>query len=95
VSALVIRRAVGAADAQAVRRLAALDCARALRGDVLVALEARVVVAAVEVDGGRAVADPFRSTAGAVALLRLRAAQVAAPERPAPPRRRVLRARTA
>ena len=46
--------------------------------------------AALPVDGGRTIADPFRSTAALVDLLDLRAAQIA---RTAAPERRGLRLR--
>ena len=64
------------ADAAALRDLALLDSApRPLAGDVLVAESAGALVAALSLDDGRAVADPFRPTADVVALLRVRAAQ--------------------
>ena len=72
---LTIRSATPA-DATALRDLALLDSApRPLRGDVLVAEVAGALLAAVSLDDGHAVADPFRPTADAVALLRVRAAQ--------------------
>ena len=75
--AVVIRRAVEA-DRPAVERLAALDSARAPRGDMLLALVDDVPWAALSVDGGGAVADPFRPSAEALDLLRIRAAQLRA-----------------
>lgn len=56
-----------------VLRLAALDSAPRLRGDVLLAVVDGEPVAAVSLDDGRVVADPFRATADVVALLHLRA----------------------
>jgi hypothetical protein len=70
---VVIRRAVSA-DLDDLRRLAALDSARALLGEVLVAEADGVIHAAYSVDEGRAIADPFRRTADFVALLQTRAA---------------------
>jgi hypothetical protein len=79
---IVIRRAA-AADLDALRRLAALDSARALLGDVLVAESDGVVRAAYSLDEGRAIADPFVPTAELVTLLQTRAA----PLREARPKR--------
>ena len=56
--------------------LASLDSARPLHGQALVAEVDGDAVAALEVDSGRAVADPFRRTASIVDLLRLRARQI-------------------
>jgi hypothetical protein len=75
--AVVIRRAVEA-DRPAVERLAALDSAHVPRGDVLLALVDDVPWAALSVDDGGTVADPFRPSAEAVDLLRIRAAQLRA-----------------
>jgi uncharacterized protein (DUF849 family) len=79
---LVIRRAT-ADDLDALRYLAALDSARALLGDVLVAESGGVVRAAYSVDEQRAIADPFVPTSDLVALLEARAA----PMREARPKR--------
>ena len=73
--ALSIREA-SIADAAALDALAELDSAHAPRGRVLVAEVDGAVVAALPLDGGRAIADPFRHTAEAVALLEARAAQL-------------------
>ena len=72
---VVIRRAAEA-DRGAVERLAALDSSRAPRGDVLLALVDDVAWGALSLDDGRAVADPFRPSAHAVELLRIRATQL-------------------
>jgi hypothetical protein len=69
-------RLATADDGQAVERLAALDDAPALDGQILLALHDRQAVAAVSLDDGRVVADPFVITRDAVAMLRLRAAQL-------------------
>ena len=79
---VVIRRAV-AEDVDALRRLAALDSARALMGDVLVAESDGTVRAAYSLDEQRAIADPFVPTAQLVMLLQTRAA----PLREARPKR--------
>jgi hypothetical protein len=79
---VVIRHAV-AEDIDALRRLAALDSARALMGDVLVAESDGTVRAAYSVDEQRAIADPFVPTAQLVTLLQTRAA----PLREARPKR--------
>lgn len=72
-SALTIRPANGD-DAAVLRRLSVLDAGREPAGRVLVAEEDGQVVAALSVDDGHVVADPFEPTAAAVALLRARAA---------------------
>jgi uncharacterized protein (DUF849 family) len=79
---VVIRRAT-AEDLDALRYLAALDSARALMGDVLVAESDGIVRAAYSVDEQRAIADPFLPTAHLVTLLQTRAA----PLREARPKR--------
>ena len=79
---IVIRRAA-ADDLDALRRLAALDSARALLGDVLVAESDGTVRAAYSIDEQRVIADPFVPTAALVTLLETRAA----PLREARPKR--------
>jgi hypothetical protein len=68
-SPLVLRSAI-AADTAALERLAALDSARPLRGEVLLAQAGDDVRAALSLETGRVVADPFHPTADLVALLR-------------------------
>ena len=63
-------------DAEALRRLAALDGAKLPQADVLVAEVAGELWAAVAVADGSAVADPFRPTAELVELLRKRVGQM-------------------
>ena len=72
-------------DAGLLRRLAQLDSAAVPEGDVLLAEADGRPVAAVSLDTGRAVADPFVPTAQTVVMLRLRAAQMRAPEAPRRP----------
>ena len=73
----IVIRGATARDELALRRLAALDDARAPQPgpDVLIAEVDGLAVAAVA--GDRAIADPFRPTAAIVELLRLRASQLA------------------
>jgi len=61
------------ADAPKVWRLAALDDRRAPRGPALLAYVHGELRAAVGVNDGHAVADPFHPTADIVDMLRLRA----------------------
>jgi hypothetical protein len=63
------------ADREAIRRLGELDGGRAPGGRALVALAGDEPIAAVGVDDGRAVADPFRYTLDVVRMLSLRAEQ--------------------
>jgi hypothetical protein len=69
-----IRRAA-AADASAVARLAALDSASPPTGELLLAEVDGELWAAVEIDSGAAIADPFRPSGDLVELLRFRAAR--------------------
>jgi hypothetical protein len=57
-------------DAFALRRLAALDDRPALRGDVLVAEQAGDIRAALSLENGRSIANPFAATAELVEMLR-------------------------
>lgn len=63
-----IRPATGA-DAGALRRLAELDSAPKLTGDVLGAERSGVMLAAIAVEFGSAIADPFRRTAPLTTML--------------------------
>jgi hypothetical protein len=69
------------ADAEAVDRLAQLDSRRAPRGTVLLADVGGELWAAISVDDGHAVADPFRPTGELVAMLLERSRQVRATPR--------------
>jgi hypothetical protein len=64
------------ADRQAIERLAGLDSARAPKGTLLVADVAGSIQAALAIEGGRAIANPFAPTADLVRLLELRATQL-------------------
>src|SRR6185437_9253535 len=96
--ALVIRLA-GRADAGALWRLAALDSSLPLAAPVLVADAGGELRAARSLTDGRTIADPFRWTAAFVALLELRARQLAVPDatalRPTPSRTASQRPRAA
>lgn len=69
----VVLRPATMHDAGALRLLADLDSASPLAGPILVAERGGELAAAIEVHGGRAIADPFSQTAGLVSLLRTRA----------------------
>lgn len=75
---LTVRRA-GHGDEIALVRLAALDSAAPLAGDVLIAEVGGTPIAAISLADGRVVADPFERTADIVELLRMRAKQLRAP----------------
>jgi hypothetical protein len=93
-SAVVIRRA-SEADEPVLARLAALDSALPLRGEALVAFVDGEPWAAVSLEDGRVVADPFRPSAGAVELLRVRARHLGTSRLPPRATRRVLGLRRA
>jgi hypothetical protein len=63
-------------DINAIRWLAALDDKPLPTGGVLVAEMDGELVAALPLDGGQALADPFKPTADIVELLRMRARQL-------------------
>ncbi|MFZ0377252.1 MAG: hypothetical protein WAL38_05430 [Solirubrobacteraceae bacterium] len=68
-------------EGDVVRRIADLDNARTLNGEVLLALVDGEPVAARSLRDGRVVANPFVRTADAVALLDFRASQLTATRR--------------
>jgi hypothetical protein len=74
-TAFTIRRAT-AEDAFALRRLASLDSAAPPTGEVLLAEMADELWAAVSIETGAAIADPFRPSRDMVELLRFRAERV-------------------
>ena len=78
--AVLVRRAT-ARDAHRIRTLALLDDRSAGDGPFIVAELAGEAVAAMSLSSGRIVADPFRRTRDAEALLRMRAGQIAEHER--------------
>ena len=67
---ITIRQATSS-DAFALRRLAALDDRAALHGEVLVAEQAGEIRAALSVENGRSIANPFAPTARLVDMLRV------------------------
>jgi hypothetical protein len=69
------------ADLAGLDRLAALDSASPPTGDVLVAEVGGELWAAIEIDGGATIADPFRPSGELVELLRLSAAGESRPAR--------------
>jgi hypothetical protein len=72
---LTIRRATSS-DEFAVRRLAVLDSASPPTGEVLLAEMGNELWAALSVDTGTAIADPFRPSGDLVDLLRFRAGRL-------------------
>jgi hypothetical protein len=66
-------RLAGDDDAATLRRLAEVDSQNPLSGRILVAVDGDVMVAALSIDENRVIADPFRRTSPALALLRMRA----------------------
>jgi hypothetical protein len=64
-------------DESAIHRVASLDGKKAPQGRVLVAEAGGEIVAALAITGGHAVADPFRWTSDVVALMEMRAEQLA------------------
>jgi hypothetical protein len=68
-------------DADTLRRLAEIDSQPDLAGRVLIAEDGDGAVAALAIEEGRSVADPFRRTGTAVALLRMRASALTSYER--------------
>jgi hypothetical protein len=92
----VVIRWAAEADRGTVADLAALDGQRPLTGEVLIAIVGGEAWAAVAVDDGRVAADPFRPSADAAELLRVRAGHLRAAlsDRASAPRR-LLRLRRA
>jgi hypothetical protein len=73
---IIIRRSIDE-DRPAVLELAALDSRPAPRGEALLVFVGTELRAALPLDGGEPLADPFHRTAELVDLLRLRAAVLA------------------
>jgi hypothetical protein len=67
----VVIRAARGSDGVALENLARMDSQRPLTGDVLLAEQNGVIVAALSAE--RAIADPFRPTADVLTLLRVHA----------------------
>lgn len=66
---ITIRQATSA-DEFALRRLAALDDSAALQGQILIAEEAGEIRAALSIDSGRVIANPFARTLALIDMLR-------------------------
>jgi hypothetical protein len=73
----LVLRADRPTDEQALRRLAALDSVRPITGPALVAEVDGIAVAAIGIEDGKVVADPFEHTADVVELLKVRADRMA------------------
>jgi hypothetical protein len=69
-------RLAAPADETAIRRVAALDSSEVAVGPHLIAEADGRVIAALAIESGHAVADPFSWTADVVALMKMRAAQI-------------------
>jgi len=80
----ILVRPASDVDAAALVRLARLDSARPLDGEILVAASGGEIAAAMSLESGAVIADPFQPTAHLVDLLRTAA-------RPAPQARRAPR----
>ena len=70
----IIIRGARPTDAAALERLAALDSRHVPSGELLVAESDGELRAALSVEDGAYIADPFQRTAGLIALLDMRAA---------------------
>lgn len=77
-------RPAAAADAATVQRLAELDSAPSPTGEVLLAECGNEAVAAIELDSGSVIADPFRRTADVASMLVMRRRALAGPLAGAP-----------
>jgi hypothetical protein len=77
----IMIRASEATDAGELLRLAALDSAEPIDGPALVAEVDGLLRAALPLEGGRAIADPFAESAHVVELLTAHAHAVGAPSR--------------
>ena len=75
----IMIRASEATDAGELVRLAALDSGRPIAGDALVAEVDGSVRAALPLDGGRAIADPFTESQHVVELLEAHARALDSP----------------
>jgi len=76
-------------DAETLRRLAEVDSQPELAGRILIAEDDNATVAALSIADGRALADPFRRTGTALAMLRMRASALTSYERTPSLRERV------
>jgi hypothetical protein len=86
----IVLRVARPQDGAALRRLALLDDAAPLAGEVLIAEQGGEPRAAISLHSGRTIADPFRRTAHLVALLDARASLLDATRRKGARRPRLL-----
>lgn len=77
----VVVRAATAGDNAELRRLAELDTSPMLQGRMIVAEAGGRIRAAVSLDDGRAISNPFERSAEIAALVEMRAAQLRGAER--------------
>ena len=84
-------RLASAEDAPALRRLAQLDSANPLAGRVLLAELDGQSVAAVSLESGSTIADPFRHSADAARMLKVRRCQILSEGSDVAPARSLLR----
>lgn len=77
----VVMREATEDDRGALLQLASMDDQGSLRGRILVAESGERILAAISVDSGRTIADPWSHTDGLVHLLALRAEQLRASAR--------------
>jgi hypothetical protein len=75
-SGSIVIRPARAADEEAVRRVAQRDSRAVPDGDLLIAVIDGEVQAAIALDGGDVIADPFRRTEELVRLLALRSLEM-------------------
>lgn len=87
-SAEIVIRAARESDGRELARIAGRDTGAMPEGPILVAQVGSDIRAAISLNDGHAVADPFHRTAELVEMLRIRAGAVAASRRPAQIRRR-------
>jgi hypothetical protein len=69
-------RAADDTDMPALQRLARLDSSRLPDGSLVLAEDEGRIVAAMSMDDGTTIADPFRATSAIVAMLRVRGEQL-------------------
>ena len=82
-------RIAGDDDAELIARIAALDSSHPIEGPALIGEIDGVAVAVVSLADGRAVADPFRRTAGRGEVMQVRARALGAADAHRSPVRRV------
>ena len=86
----ILVRPARSVDADALRVLAVLDSAAPLTGDVLLAVSGGDIAAAISLDSGAVIADPFQPTERLRMYLRMRGGAVEAVDREPALRERML-----